>query len=176
MVPSSRVMSFTSTVAWITCKYLHVQKNGLGNILFVLHIRSCGVNRPSEKLRTSEKGVSSSEWTKLNTGNMCILTGGVSEVVGISRNESREIVFKRKTVVRISLVHTTFLNPFHATDLFWCPLKTSENIWFSDILRGYQKRSVSWNGLNSRSNSEMSNKIYCNTQIVRWCLSKVLQW
>ena len=118
MVPSSRVMSFTSTVAWITYKYLHVQKNGLGNILFVLHIRSCGVNRPSEKLRTSEKGVSSSEWTKLNTGNMCILTGGVSEVVGISRNESREIVFKRKTVVRISLVHTTFLNPFHATDLF----------------------------------------------------------
>ena len=33
------------------------------------------------------------------------------------------------------------LNPFHATDLFWYPLKTSEN------LRGYQKRSVAWNGL-----------------------------
>ena len=38
-------------------------------------------------------------------------------------------------------------NPFHATDLFWCPLKTSENLWFSDVFRGYQKRSVAWNGL-----------------------------
>ena len=77
MVPSSRVMSFTSTVAWITYKYLVVQKNGLSNILFVLHIRSCGVNRPNEKSRTfiSEKGVGSSEWAKINTGNMCISHG-----------------------------------------------------------------------------------------------------
>ena len=40
-----------------------------------------------------------------------------------------------------------FLNPFHAIDLFWYPLKTSENLWFSDVFRGYQKRSVAWNGL-----------------------------
>ena len=39
------------------------------------------------------------------------------------------------------------LNPFHATDLFWYPLKTSENLWFSDVFRGYQKKSVAWNGL-----------------------------
>ena len=30
----------------------------------------------------------------------------------------------------------------------WYPLKASENLWFSDIFRGYQKRSVTWNGLN----------------------------
>ena len=24
-------------------------------------------------------------------------------------------------------------------------MKTSENLWFSDIIRGYQKRSVAWN-------------------------------
>ena len=38
-------------------------------------------------------------------------------------------------------------NPFHATDLFWYPLKISENQRFSDVFRGYQKRSVTWNGL-----------------------------
>ena len=38
-------------------------------------------------------------------------------------------------------------NPFHATDLFWYPLETSENLWFSDVFRGYQKRSVVWNEL-----------------------------
>ena len=37
-------------------------------------------------------------------------------------------------------------NPFYATDLFWYPLKTSENLWFS-VFRGYQKRAVAWNRL-----------------------------
>ena len=39
------------------------------------------------------------------------------------------------------------INPFHATDLFRYPLKTSENLWFSDVFGGYQKRPVAWNGL-----------------------------
>ena len=43
---------------------------------------------------------------------------------------------------------STTLNPFHATDLFWYPLKILENLWFSDVFRGYQKRSVAWNELN----------------------------
>ena len=38
-------------------------------------------------------------------------------------------------------------DPFHATDLFWYPLKASENLRFSDVFKGYQKRSVVWNGL-----------------------------
>ena len=42
------------------------------------------------------------------------------------------------------------LNPFHATDLFWYPLKTSENQTFSNVSRGYQKRSVARNGLIKR--------------------------
>ena len=41
------------------------------------------------------------------------------------------------------------INPFHATDLFWYPLKTSENQRFSDIFKGYQKRSVVLNRLRS---------------------------
>ena len=39
------------------------------------------------------------------------------------------------------------LNPFHTTDLFWYPQKTSENLWFSNVFKGYQKRPVAWNGL-----------------------------
>ena len=43
------------------------------------------------------------------------------------------------------------INPFHATDLFWYPLKTSENHRFSDAFRGYQKRSVAGNGLKAKT-------------------------
>ena len=39
------------------------------------------------------------------------------------------------------------LTPFHATDLFWYPQEASENQRFSDVFRGYQKKSVTWNGL-----------------------------
>ena len=39
------------------------------------------------------------------------------------------------------------INPFHATGLFLSPLKTSEIVCLSDILRGYRKRLVAWNGL-----------------------------
>ena len=33
-------------------------------------------------------------------------------------------------------------NPFHATDIFLYPLKTSENLWFSDVFRGVRKSPV----------------------------------
>ena len=39
------------------------------------------------------------------------------------------------------------INPFHVTGLFQYPLKTSENLWFSDVFRGDWKRPVAWNGL-----------------------------
>ena len=39
------------------------------------------------------------------------------------------------------------LNPFHATGFFLYLLKASENLWFSDVFRGYRKRTVAWNGL-----------------------------
>ena len=35
-------------------------------------------------------------------------------------------------------------NPFHATGLFLYFQKTSEKQRFSDVLRGYRKRSVAW--------------------------------
>ena len=39
------------------------------------------------------------------------------------------------------------IKPFNATDLFWYPLKISENQRFSNVFWGYQKRSVAWNEL-----------------------------
>ena len=42
------------------------------------------------------------------------------------------------------------VNPFHATDFFWYPLKTSENQRFFDVFRGYQERSMAWNGNEER--------------------------
>ena len=39
------------------------------------------------------------------------------------------------------------INPVDVTYLFRYPLKTSENQRFSDVFRGYQKRSVASNGL-----------------------------
>ena len=47
----------------------------------------------------------------------------------------------------VYLIIFMLINPFHATGLFLFPLKTSENQRFSNILRGYRKRPVSWNGL-----------------------------
>ena len=56
---------------------------------------------------------------------------------------------KRWSLILRCYFPVSILNPFHATDLFWYPLKTWENQWFSDVSRGYQKRSAAWNGLNS---------------------------
>ena len=39
------------------------------------------------------------------------------------------------------------INLFHATCLFLYPLKTSENLWFSDVFKGYRKIIVAINRL-----------------------------
>ena len=39
------------------------------------------------------------------------------------------------------------INPFLATGFFLYPLKTSENLWFSNFFRGYRKRPERWNWL-----------------------------
>ena len=53
-------------------------------------------------------------------------------------------------VVQWTLVWLLYcsLSTFHATGLLLYPLKTSENLWFSDVFRGYRKGPVTWNGLN----------------------------
>lgn len=39
------------------------------------------------------------------------------------------------------------VNPFHAIGSFLCPLKTAESQSFSELFRGYKKRSVACDGL-----------------------------
>ena len=52
-----------------------------------------------------------------------------------------------ETVIIDNFQPVIIINPFHVTDLLLYPLKTLENQMFSDVFRGYQKRSVVRNGL-----------------------------
>ena len=49
------------------------------------------------------------------------------------------------------LVHYRVIDviPFHNTGLLLYPSKTSENLRFFDVFRGYRKWSVTWNGLST---------------------------
>ena len=72
----------------------------------------------------------------------------------------------------LSFRQYTFINPFHATGLFWYPLKTSENLWFSDVFRGYQKRSVVWNGLTEWFPCQNCYKNRSDKNIMLTCLNR----
>ena len=37
--------------------------------------------------------------------------------------------------------------PFHAIGFFLYPLKTSENLWFSNVFKGYRNKPIERNGL-----------------------------
>ena len=58
---------------------------------------------------------------------------------------------------------TVLINPFHATGLFLFPLKTSGNQRFSDVFRGYKKRSVALNGLRSKIETKQAKSKYNET-------------
>ena len=44
------------------------------------------------------------------------------------------------------IVFTICVNQFHATAPFLYPLKTTENLRFSEVFMGYKKRAAEWNG------------------------------
>ena len=44
------------------------------------------------------------------------------------------------------VTNLNLINPFHATGFFLYPLKTSENQRFSNVFRGYRKRTMARNG------------------------------
>ena len=57
------------------------------------------------------------------------------------------------------------LNSFHATCLFLYSLKTSENLWFSDVFEWYRKRLV-WRKMGNRKyRSLLSLLIFSNISI-----------
>ena len=39
----------------------------------------------------------------------------------------------------VTIWYYDYFNPFYATDLFWYPLKTSENQRFPDVFRGIKR-------------------------------------
>ena len=60
------------------------------------------------------------------------------------------------TIYKLTCKFTKFIRTTFSQNTSWpischwsllIPLKTSENLWFSDVFRGYQIRSVAWNGL-----------------------------
>ena len=55
-------------------------------------------------------------------------------------------LFNKMTLIKFlstGVFHDCF-NPFQANIPFLYPLKRSENLWFSDLFRGYRKRTVTW--------------------------------
>ena len=47
----------------------------------------------------------------------------------------------------LEILATEILSPLHITGLFLNPLKILENLWFSDVFRGYRKGPVARNRL-----------------------------
>ena len=65
-----------------------------------------------------------------------------------SKNLNEEKIVKIKDFKEISpwlyLVEYNFINPFQVNVSFICP---PENVWFSDVSRGYRNGALAWNGL-----------------------------
>ena len=56
--------------------------------------------------------------------------------------------------------YSCVFNPFHVTDLFLYRLKTYKNLWFSDVLRGFRKRTVPWKRLMSHVQKYLLTLLY----------------
>ena len=56
-----------------------------------------------------------------------------------------------------------YISSFHANAPFLYPLKTSENIWFSDVFREYRNETLAWNGLIQKAFSGWYRKIFTET-------------
>ena len=66
----------------------------------------------------------------------------------------------------VNFEHMYLINPFHATDLFLYPLKTSDTLCFSDVFRGYSM---------DRNNDLVSDQTYCSrTTLSPWGATMVV--
>ena len=53
----------------------------------------------------------------------------------------------RRITSNTATFYAVYPNLFQVNVVFLYPLKTSENLWFSDVFRGYRKGTLTWNGL-----------------------------
>ena len=81
---------------------------------------------------------------------------------GIWKNRlelNKHLANEKKTKKVSDLTYWLKLASFYlATDLFWYPLKTSENLQLSDFFTGYQKRSVTWKWVSNDWSSSLSHQ------------------
>ena len=63
------------------------------------------------------------------------------EKIGVSISE-RSLLPVEELFLNKHHASSSQVNLFYATSLFLYPLKISENLWFTDIFKGYVKRPV----------------------------------
>ena len=78
--------------------------------------------------------------TALKVSKYGIFSGILSEYRKI---RTRKSSFSRSEYYNVE----KSITPFHTTCLFVYLLKTSENVCFFDVFKGYRKRPAAWNGL-----------------------------
>ena len=74
---------------------------------------------------------------------------------------------------RILLKNQLYFNPFSANVPLLHPLKTSENLWFSDVFRGCRSRTSVENGLikcAGRKSFHLLHKTKCCWQLCRYAV------
>ena len=64
-----------------------------------------------------------------------------------NRNNCHQRSFNTRYTTRYSTAKIFFNQPILCYWSLSIPLKTSENLWFSDVFGGYRKRSVAWHEL-----------------------------
>ena len=99
------------------------------------------------------------------------------EVVYLGPNSLKDALQQKLFAQKFSRIYRTpAVNPFHATDLFWYPLKTSEYQRVSDVFWGYQKRSVAPNGLRNVDTNLQKNQPYLEyLQLNGFVVNSVIQ-
>ena len=92
---------------------------------------ACPIGRTSKIVRPKNEA----EW--INFLQACLSIFGINFAIkfGLNHFQDLELSFKEHSSILA-------INPYYVTGLFLYPLKTSGNLWFSDIFKGYRKKSV----------------------------------
>ena len=77
-------------------------------------------------------------WIKIILGTIKIPVSQIGEFMETLR---------KTRLAKTLLEFDSSINSLRTTGLFLYPLKTSKNLWFSDIFLGYRKRPLAWDGL-----------------------------
>ena len=84
-----------------------------------------------------------------------------TDCFALRSNYLRKNLYKAATFFRpgVRFLEIPLYDQFHATGIFICPLKISENVWFSAVFMGHRKRSVAWNRFMKTGNKNRSKNL-----------------